>query len=194
MVVRQSSEIETNIVSVERIREYTALESEASGQKQPPDEWPSRGQVDVVEYSTRYRDRMPLVLRRLEAHVRGGEKVGIVGRTGAGKSSLTLALFRLIEAVDGKCFSCLLVGKLFLFNLRQFASQRRPLPLVFPRRRAPLKSNLQGFFLYALEISRRHAFDLPPLPHTHSATRLHQGKSHNKYEWHYDNVPLKWFF
>lgn len=52
-------------------------------------------------YETRYREGLDLVLRGIECDIEGGEKIGIVGQTGAGKSSLTLSLFRIIEAADG---------------------------------------------------------------------------------------------
>ncbi|CAG2122743.1 unnamed protein product, partial [Medioppia subpectinata] len=70
----------------------------------PSPDWPERGEIKFIEYSTRYREGLDLVLKAITLEVRPKEKVGIVGRTGAGKSSLTLALFRLIEPVDGSIF------------------------------------------------------------------------------------------
>ncbi|CAG2109458.1 unnamed protein product [Medioppia subpectinata] len=100
-------DLETNIVSVERCLEYTETPTEAEwyneGTKPSPD-WPERGEIKFSEYSTRYREGLDLVLKKITLEVRPKEKVGIVGRTGAGKSSLTLALFRLIEPVDGSIF------------------------------------------------------------------------------------------
>ncbi|KAF9972607.1 hypothetical protein BGZ73_004232 [Actinomortierella ambigua] len=104
-MVRQYTEIETNIVSVERLKEYVDLTPEApeiiDGHR-PPVDWPSQGRVDFRGYETRYRPGLELVLRGVTASIRRHEKIGIVGRTGAGKSSLTLALFRIIEAVKGQ--------------------------------------------------------------------------------------------
>ena len=57
--------------------------------------------MTLKDYSVRYREGLDLVLRDISCHINGGEKVGIVGRTGAGKSSLTLALFRIIEPAAG---------------------------------------------------------------------------------------------
>ncbi|XP_052283971.1 ATP-binding cassette sub-family C member 3-like isoform X3 [Dreissena polymorpha] len=101
--VRMVSEFETNIVSVERIGQYTANKTEAPlhSDVQLPVDWPSEGLIELRSYCTRYRDGLPLVLQNLHVKFKPGEKVGIVGRTGAGKSSLTLALFRLIEAAEG---------------------------------------------------------------------------------------------
>ncbi|PVD27631.1 hypothetical protein C0Q70_12797 [Pomacea canaliculata] len=103
-LVRQMSDLETNMVSVERVKEYSQLESEApwtNPLRRPDPSWPERGRLLFSEYSTRYRPGLDLVLRDISFIVEAGQKVGIVGRTGAGKSSLTLSLFRLIEACNG---------------------------------------------------------------------------------------------
>lgn len=68
----------------------------------PPGNWPSKGTVHFINYSTRYRDDLEPVLKNVSFNIRALEKVGIVGRTGAGKSSLALALFRGLEAEEGK--------------------------------------------------------------------------------------------
>ena len=68
---------------------------------QPPADWPQEGKFTFHEYETRYRPGLPLVLKDFTCSVKPGEKIGIVGRTGAGKSSLALALFRIIEAAGG---------------------------------------------------------------------------------------------
>ena len=60
--------------------------------------------VKFDQYKTRYREGLDLVLRGIDVEIMSGEKIGIVGRTGAGKSSLTLALFRIIEAAEGSIF------------------------------------------------------------------------------------------
>lgn len=103
-IVRQTVEVETNIVSVERVLEYAALPSEAPeviSKNRPPISWPSQGAVSFNSYSTRYRPGLDLVLKNINLQIKPNEKVGVVGRTGAGKSSLTLALFRIIEPSEG---------------------------------------------------------------------------------------------
>ncbi|KAK3676345.1 ATP-binding cassette glutathione S-conjugate transporter ycf1 [Recurvomyces mirabilis] len=103
-IVRQTVEVETNIVSVERVLEYARLPSEAPeiiSKHRPPVSWPSKGAVSFNGYSTRYRPELDLVLKNVNLSIKSHEKIGVVGRTGAGKSSLTLALFRIIEASDG---------------------------------------------------------------------------------------------
>ncbi|KAH0538245.1 hypothetical protein FGG08_005164 [Glutinoglossum americanum] len=103
-IVRQTVEVETNIVSVERVLEYARLPSEAPeiiSRHRPNISWPAHGAVSINNYSTRYRQGLDLVLKNINLNIRAHEKIGVVGRTGAGKSSLTLALFRIIEPVNG---------------------------------------------------------------------------------------------
>ena len=97
-------EVETNIISVERVLEYANLPSEAPDvifKNRPNLGWPAHGAVKFENYSTRYREGLDLVLKNISLNIKSHEKVGVVGRTGAGKSSLTLALFRIIEPVSG---------------------------------------------------------------------------------------------
>ncbi|KAK6042920.1 ABC transporter transmembrane region, partial [Cooperia oncophora] len=107
--IRQISESEANIVAVERIDEYTKTPTEAPWEipeNKPDKDWPSHGVVHFDDYSTNSLTGIvrvfDLVLKQFVADIGEGEKIGIVGRTGAGKSSFTLALFRIIEAVSGK--------------------------------------------------------------------------------------------
>nr|QST14985.1 ABCC1-1 protein [Diaphanosoma celebensis] len=102
--MRMMSELETNIVAVERIKEYCEIAQEASwenGRRSVAKDWPDQGKIHFENYQVRYREGLDLVLKGISCQIEGGEKVGIVGRTGAGKSSLTLGLFRIIEAAGG---------------------------------------------------------------------------------------------
>ncbi|KAF9980590.1 Multidrug resistance-associated protein 1, partial [Mortierella antarctica] len=103
-LVTSFTDLQNQLVSVERIQEYTAKKQEAPldmpRDQQLPESWPSSGKIVFKQYSTRYRQGMDLVIKKISFEVEPSEKVGIVGRTGAGKSSLTLALFRIIEAAN----------------------------------------------------------------------------------------------
>ncbi|KAF8844780.1 P-loop containing nucleoside triphosphate hydrolase protein [Paxillus ammoniavirescens] len=125
--VRSASEVEQNVVSVERIIHYARdLPSEAPyelSDRKPPSGWPSGGEVEFREYSTRYRPELDLVLKDISLTIKPKEKVGIVGRTGAGKSSLLLALFRIIEPTSGKILiDGVDIGSIGLHDLRSAIS------------------------------------------------------------------------
>uniref|UniRef100_H2Z8G2 Multidrug resistance-associated protein 1 n=1 Tax=Ciona savignyi TaxID=51511 RepID=H2Z8G2_CIOSA len=151
-MVRQSSELETNIVAVERVEEYSNVVQEAplviEGER-PNKDWPSVGEIKFEDYSTRYRSELDLVVKNINADIKGGEKIGIVGRTGAGKSSLTLALFRIIESVEG-CITIdgLNISKIGLQDLRSKLSIIPQDPVLFS---GTLRMNLDPFDSYTDE-------------------------------------------
>lgn len=91
-------------MSVERVLEYSRLKSEAPEvihRHRPPVSWPAAGAVEFKNFSTRYREGLDPVLKNINLDIKPHQKIGVVGRTGAGKSSLTLALFRIIEPTEG---------------------------------------------------------------------------------------------
>lgn len=104
-VVRLSTELEAKFTSVERLLEYiTSCVSEGPRSVKGahiPAGWPQEGAITFKNYSMRYRDNTPIVLNNLHIYINPGEKLGIVGRTGSGKSSLGVALFRLAEPAEG---------------------------------------------------------------------------------------------
>ncbi|KAL3664796.1 hypothetical protein V7S43_009976 [Phytophthora oleae] len=107
-LVQALSQVEPMMVSPERLQEYADIVQEAPSRRpldppcpSHPEEWPSAGSIEFSDVSFRYKDQGQLVLRDLSFTVHGGEKLGIVGRTGAGKSSLTMALFRINELAAG---------------------------------------------------------------------------------------------
>ncbi|GAB1601926.1 multidrug resistance-associated protein 1-like [Argonauta hians] len=122
MMVSQWCNLQSNIVAIERIREYSEVDSEADWEngRQVEHGWPKTGAIEFSNYKTRYRQGLDLVLHGITCKINSGEKIGIVGRTGAGKSSLSMALFRIIEScggsifIDGQCIS-----DLALHNLRR---------------------------------------------------------------------------
>ncbi|KAF9272689.1 hypothetical protein BGZ88_004497 [Linnemannia elongata] len=102
--IRSYSDLANQLVSVERIDEYVHKNPEAPSSLPAdanlPENWPQTGHIEFRNYSTRYRQGLELVVKDISFEVQPAEKVGIVGRTGAGKSSLTLALFRIVEAAN----------------------------------------------------------------------------------------------
>ncbi|KAG8965978.1 hypothetical protein FRC03_012713 [Tulasnella sp. 419] len=125
-VVRSAGEVEQNIVSVERILGYIALTPEAPyeiPEARPADVWPNKGSIEFKNFSMRYRADLDRCLKDLNITIQGGERIGICGRTGAGKSSATLALLRILEADEG----CILIdgvdiSKIGLHDLRSSIS------------------------------------------------------------------------
>ena len=100
------AQIEAQMNSVERVLHYaTQIEPEADmvTEKDPAEDsdWPQKGQIVVDEMTMRYRDG-PEVLKKVSFSVKAGEKVGVVGRTGSGKSSVMNALFRIVELSGGR--------------------------------------------------------------------------------------------
>ncbi|KAF8957433.1 multidrug resistance-associated ABC transporter [Flammula alnicola] len=121
-VVRSASEVEQNIVSVECVLHQTEVAPEAPQEipeMKPPGIWPSKGCIEFRNYSTQYRSGLDLVLKDISLKIMPKEKIGVCGRTGAGKSSLLLALFRIIEPVTGTIFiDSVDISKVGLHDLR----------------------------------------------------------------------------
>ncbi|KAI7735014.1 hypothetical protein M8C21_016194, partial [Ambrosia artemisiifolia] len=96
--------VENKMVSVERIKQFTNIPSEAEWVKKdnpPPSNWPSHGNVELKDLQVRYRPNTPLVIKGITLSIKGGEKIGVVGRTGGGKSTLIQVMFRLVEPSSG---------------------------------------------------------------------------------------------
>ncbi|KAH3763070.1 multidrug resistance-associated protein 1 [Pelomyxa schiedti] len=107
MLIQCTTEVESQMVSLQRLREYLDIPQEfpfhdTEAQSIPPPEWPAYGHVEFIGYTLQYRPTLLPALENLSFAVNPGEKIGVVGRSGAGKSSLMVALFRLEEASQGK--------------------------------------------------------------------------------------------
>ncbi|XP_057721837.1 ABC transporter C family member 5-like [Arachis stenosperma] len=97
--------LENKIISIERIYQYSQIPSEAPAiieDFRPPPSWPENGTIEIIDLKVRYKENLPVVLHGVSCTFPGGKKIGIVGRTGSGKSTLIQALFRLIEPSDGR--------------------------------------------------------------------------------------------
>ncbi|XP_021818604.1 ABC transporter C family member 10-like [Prunus avium] len=97
--------LENSMISVERIEQYMHIPSEAPeviDENRPADNWPTAGKVEIRDLKVRYRPNAPLVLRGINCIIEGGYKIGIVGRTGSGKTTLISILFRLVEPTEGR--------------------------------------------------------------------------------------------
>ncbi|OCT92610.1 hypothetical protein XELAEV_18015666mg [Xenopus laevis] len=148
--VRQSAEVENLMISVERVMEYTQLEKEAKWESKnpPPTDWPTKGMITFENVNFSYSLDGPLVLRHLNASIRPKEKVGIVGRTGAGKSSLISALFRLAEPEGKIWIDKYLTSELGLHDLRKKMSIIPQEPVLFT---GTMRKNLDPFDEHADE-------------------------------------------
>ncbi|CAH1406918.1 unnamed protein product [Nezara viridula] len=166
MLVVMVAEVESNIVAVERIEEYSNTPQEAPWDlttNNATTDWPQEGKVEFVDYTVRYREGLDLVLKGINLSIKGGEKIGIVGRTGAGKSSVTLGLFRIIESAGGKILiDGVDVSTLGLHALRSRLTIIPQDPVLFS---GSLRMNLDPFGSYndeqvwrALELSHLKAF------------------------------------
>lgn len=107
--IRQTAELENYMTSVERVMEYTNLKPEKDQKIEPkPDEkmpdfsnWAKKGEIEFKDLSLKYSEDSNRILKSLNLRIKSGEKIGICGRTGAGKSSIIQAIFRL--AVNEGC-------------------------------------------------------------------------------------------
>jgi ABC-type multidrug transport system fused ATPase/permease subunit len=105
MTLTTFTSYESSMIEYERCLGYTTILSEAPLKMDIDDSlgnWPSNGKIEFINYSVKYRPDTEIVLKNISCLIKGKEKVGIVGRTGSGKSTITLCLFRILEAVEGK--------------------------------------------------------------------------------------------
>jgi ATP-binding cassette, subfamily C (CFTR/MRP), member 1 len=93
------------MTSVERIKEYCVIKQEpewsSREEKKPRTTWPDNGKILIEKYSLKHRENLDYALKNLNIEINAGEKIGVVGRTGAGKSTITLALLRMTDSCKG---------------------------------------------------------------------------------------------
>ncbi|KAI9318473.1 P-loop containing nucleoside triphosphate hydrolase protein [Dichotomocladium elegans] len=145
-IVRMYAQLEMEMNSIERVHEYLNIEEEAPAripENEPPASWPETGSVKVEDLVMRYSPDSPAVLHNVSFETRPFEKVGIVGRTGSGKSTLTLSIFRFMEPSNGRILiDGVDIGTLGLGDLRSRLTIIPQDPVLFS---GTLRNNLDPF-------------------------------------------------
>ncbi|XP_067134909.1 ATP-binding cassette sub-family C member 4-like [Centruroides vittatus] len=148
-----TSEVEFQMNSVKRILKYSKLKPEASYEssleKRPPSDWPQRGEIHFDNVFLQYSKDKNIVLKNLTFRIRSGEKVGIVGRTGAGKSSIIASLFRMTEPTGTITIDGVDTKEIGLRDLRSKISIIPQDPMLFT---GPLRRNMDPFNEYSEEM------------------------------------------
>lgn len=153
--IRQSAEVVNQMVCVERVSEYSKIEAEAALEVEGEDDitgvsWPENGSIEVRNLSVRYRDSLPLALNSVTFSVPSGKRLGVVGRTGCGKSTLVQALFRLLEADSGHILiDDVDIKDLGLHKLRKGMSVINQYPVLFSG--CTVRENLDPFNFFSDE-------------------------------------------
>lgn len=144
------SVLENRMVSVERIKQFINIPSEAAWRKAdsaPSPDWPNRGEIEIKNLQVRYRHNTPLVLKGISLTINGGEKIGVVGRTGSGKSTLIQVFFRLLEPYAGTIIvDGVDICKLGLHDLRSRFGIIPQEPVLFE---GTVRSNIDPLGLYS---------------------------------------------
>ncbi|KAE8316056.1 P-loop containing nucleoside triphosphate hydrolase protein [Aspergillus transmontanensis] len=141
--IRSYTNVELGMNAVDRVLEYSDIEPEIYDGIDPPAAWPTNGRVEVTDLTVKYAPSLPPVLRGLNFVVEGSQRIGIVGRTGAGKSSLALALFRFLEASEGQILiDGIDISKVKLAHLRSRLAIIPQNPVLFS---GTIRSNLDPF-------------------------------------------------
>uniref|UniRef100_A0A6Q2Z4A9 ABC-type glutathione-S-conjugate transporter n=1 Tax=Esox lucius TaxID=8010 RepID=A0A6Q2Z4A9_ESOLU len=151
-IVRSWTDVENNIVSVERVKEYFDTPKEAAWKVEGsslPLAWPQTGTIEFQDYGLQYRKGLDWALRGITLKIQEREKVGIVGRTGAGKSSLALGIFRILEAAKGEIYiDGVNIAEIGLHDLRSRITIIPQDPVLFS---GSLRMNLDPFDAYTDE-------------------------------------------
>jgi len=145
--VRMFNELEVNGNSLERIQGYVTIDQEPkpTSAGRPPAYWPASGDIRVEDLSARYSLDGPKVLHNISFHIKSGERIGVVGRTGSGKSSLTLSLLRCIFTEGTVYYDGLPTHSL---NLDALRSNITIIPQIPELLTGTLRANLDPFDQY----------------------------------------------
>ncbi|KAM2061299.1 ABC transporter C family member 8-like [Malus sylvestris] len=149
-VTRWYCNLSNYIISVERIKQFMMIPPEPPAiveDKRPPSSWPNKGRIELYSLKIKYRSNAPLVLKGITCTFKEGTRVGVVGRTGSGKTTLISALFRLVEPASGKILiDGLDICSMGLKDLRMKLSIIPQEPTLF---RGSIRTNLDPLGLYS---------------------------------------------
>lgn len=148
-LTRFYSNLENYVISVERIKQFMHITPEPPAiinDRRPPPTWPSEGRIDLQDLKVRYRPSAPLVLKGITCAFKAGNKIGVVGRTGSGKTTLISSLFRLVDPSSGK----ILIDKLNIcsIGLKDLRMKLSIIPQEATLFRGTIRSNLDPLGLY----------------------------------------------
>ncbi|KAG6538857.1 ABC transporter C family member 8-like [Zingiber officinale] len=148
-LTRFYSNLENFVISVERIKQFMHITPEPPAiinERRPPPTWPSEGRIDLQELKVRYRPNAPLVLKGITCAFKAGNKIGVVGRTGSGKTTLISSLFRLVDPSSGK----ILIDELDIcsIGLKDLRMKLSIIPQEATLFRGSIRSNLDPLGLY----------------------------------------------
>uniref|UniRef100_A0A8C2SU70 ATP binding cassette subfamily C member 9 n=1 Tax=Coturnix japonica TaxID=93934 RepID=A0A8C2SU70_COTJA len=135
-VVRNLADLEVQMGAVKKVHSFLNMESENYDgyldASQVPKDWPQEGEIKIENLCVRYENNLKPVLKHVKAYIKPGQKVGICGRTGSGKSSLSLAFFRMVDIFDGRIvIDGIDISKLPLHTLRSRLSIILQDPILF---------------------------------------------------------------
>mmetsp|Transcript_5398 Transcript_5398/g.7759 ORF Transcript_5398/g.7759 Transcript_5398/m.7759 type:complete len:344 (-) Transcript_5398:175-1206(-) len=163
--VRQSAELVNQMVSVERVIDFGGLPAEAALITQEDNKfssWPNSGSIEIDNLTVRYRETLPPSLSGISVKIESGQRVGVVGRTGSGKSTLVQALFRILEAEEGKIVvDGVDISALGLHKVRMEMSVIPQTPVLFSG--CSVRENLDPFQQYDVDAIRSALADVQML-------------------------------
>ncbi|XP_054158540.1 ATP-binding cassette sub-family C member 4-like [Oppia nitens] len=144
--VKCSADLESYMTAVERVLEYTRIDTEANLEstpdRKPSTDWPQTGGIEFIKMSLQYAESPAPVLKEITVSLKGGEKIGVVGRTGAGKSSIIAGLFRLTEPSGQIVIDGIDIQSIGLHDLRRQISIIPQEPVLFT---GSVRKNLDPF-------------------------------------------------